>query len=147
MEIELKCATIQDLDAVVNLALKLWPHHKKNEFEEEFNEFLNDSNASIHLAYKGEVAIGFAQCQLRFDYVEGTSGNPVGYLEGIYIDEEYRRKGIGRRLVKACELWSKSKGCFEFASDCQLDNSESYNFHVKIGFTEANRIICFIKKL
>ena len=34
--------------------------------------------------------IGFAQCTLRNDYVEGSSSSPVGYLEGIYVKDEYR---------------------------------------------------------
>ena len=30
---------------------------------------------------------GFAQCQLRRDYVEGTKTSPVGYPEGIFVAE------------------------------------------------------------
>lgn len=39
-----------------------------------------------------DIPIGFAQCQLRCDYVEGTKTTPVGYLEGIFIKDGYRRK-------------------------------------------------------
>lgn len=35
----------------------------------------------------------------------------------------------------------------EFASDCELGNEESLAFHLKLGFKEANRIICFAKSL
>ena len=84
---------------------------------------------------------------VRVDYVEGTKSSPVGYLEGIYIQEKYRLKGYARELVKACEEWAKNKGCSEFASDCELTNKESYSFHKKVGFKEANRIICFNKKI
>ena len=28
---------------------------------------------------------GFAQGQLRYDYVEGTDNSPVGCLEGIFV--------------------------------------------------------------
>jgi aminoglycoside 6'-N-acetyltransferase I len=41
----------------------------------------------------------------------------------------------------------KDKGCTEFASDCELDNKESLEFHKAIGFEEVNRIICFRKNL
>lgn len=34
----------------------------------------------------------------------------------------------------------------EFGSDCELDNEDSLKFHMKMGFVEANRIICFTKK-
>lgn len=32
-------------------------------------------------------------------------------------------------------------------SDCELDNEKSLRFHKKLGFQEANRIICFTKPL
>ena len=91
--------------------------------------------------------MGFAQCQLRRDYVEGTETSPVGYLEGIYVVEECRKKGIAGALLDACESWAREKGCAEFASDCELENAQSLRFHLSMGFEEANRIICFTKKL
>ena len=42
---------------------------------------------------------------------------------------------------------AREKGCAEFASDCPAENEASRAFHVKSGFSEANRIICFTKKL
>lgn len=38
-------------------------------------------------------------------------------------------------------------GCTEPASDCELDNDESLAFHLSAGFSEANRVICFAKRL
>lgn len=57
------------------------------------------------------------------------------------------RQGIARELVKQCQMFAKAQGCTEFASDCELDNTESLHFHLKMGFIEANRIICFTKRL
>jgi len=85
--------------------------------------------------------------QLRHDYVEGTSTSPVGYLEGIYVRPAYRKQGMARKLVSACEAWAREKGCREFASDCLLDNRDSLAFHLALGFMEAGRIICFTKDL
>ena len=50
-------------------------------------------------------------------------------------------------MLEACQKWAKEQGCAEFASDCQLDNEDSLKFHIKMGFVEANRIICFTKQL
>lgn len=41
----------------------------------------------------------------------------------------------------------RKQGCTEFASDCELDNEASLAFHLKMGFAEANRIICFTKRI
>ena len=108
---------------------------------------LRKPDAVCFLVLPEEKCTGFAQCQLRHDYVEGTDSSPVGYLEGIYVAPEYRRRGYARRLLSACESWVREQGCSEFASDCELINPDSLRFHLHMGFAEANRIICFTKKL
>ena len=140
-------AAPEDCAAAAGLALLLWPDHALPELETEFAQLLTQRSAAVFLALEDGAPMGFAQCQLRHDYVEGTESSPVGYLEGIFVREEYRRHGTARKLAAACEAWAKAMGCREFASDCELDNTESLAFHLKLGFTEANRIICFTKKL
>lgn len=140
-------AVPEDCTAVAGLALLLWPGHTLSELEGEFAQLLTQPEAAVFLALEDGTPIGFAQCQLRRDYVEGTGSSPVGYLEGIFVREDHRRLGIARKLLAACETWAKAMGCREFASDCELDNRESLKFHLNLGFTEANRIICFTKTL
>ena len=140
-------AEIKDLAILAELACRLWPNHTAEEMRAEYAETIAKPDAAFFLAFVQETAVGFAQCQLRHDYVEGTDSSPVGYLEGIYVAEAYRKQGVAKALLTACESWAKAKGCSEFASDCELDNTQSLQFHLRIGFEEANRIICFTKKL
>lgn len=140
-------AGFNDLPVLAELACQLWSDNAVAEMQEDMAAILAQSNAALFLACDGQNAIGFAQCQLRHDYVEGTESSPVGYLEGIYVADGYRKQGIARELLTACESWAKTKGCAEFASDCELDNAQSLQFHLNVGFEEANRIICFTKKL
>ena len=144
---EIRKAEIRDLDVVSELACRLWPDHTEAEMQTEMAEIMAKSDAAFFLAFEEAHAVGFAQCQLRRDYVEGTDGSPVGYLEGIYVSEGFRKQGIARELLKACESWVREMGCREFASDCELTNQESLKFHLNVGFSEVNRIICFVKKL
>ena len=129
------------------LAEALWPGHAPGELTEEFIALCAQKDAAVFLAYADDLPCGFAQCGLRQDYVEGTSSSPVGYLEGVYVLPEQRNRGIARLLVAQCEDWARKKGCSEFASDCELTNTQSLAFHLHTGFTEANRIICFTKTL
>lgn len=140
-------ATVKDLPILAELACRLWPNHTAEEMHAEFTKIIENNDAVFFLAYEKEKAVGFAQCQLRYDYVEGTDSSPVGYLEGIYVAEDYRRQGVARMLLSDCESWAKEKGCKEFASDCELVNTQSLQFHLNMGFEEANRIICFTKKI
>ena len=137
----------QDAAVLADLALMLWPSHDAAELREEFAELLKSEEAACFLACEAGVPVGFAQCQLRHDYVEGTQTSPVGYLEGIFVWPEFRHRGLAKQLLGACESWAKEKGCMEFASDCELGNDASLNFHLSVGFAEANRIVCFTKTL
>lgn len=136
-----------DLAAFVRLALLLWPDNDHDALTAEFATLLDSPDAAVFLCEDRERAVGFAQCQLRRDYVEGCDTSPVGYLEGVFVEESHRRRGIARALVAACQSWAREQGCREFASDCELDNDDSLRFHLSVGFQEANRIICFTKTL
>ena len=140
-------ANSEDATAVARLAHNMWVSHTEAELAAEFAQLLARKDAAVFLLHLDGKPAGFAQCQLRRDYVEGTESSPVGYLEGVFVAPEYRKQGHGAMLVNACEQWAKEQGCREFASDCELDNSESLAFHLHTGFQEANRIICFVKAL
>ncbi len=64
--------------------------------------------------------IGFAEFSLRRDYAEGTDTR---------------------------EAWARETGCRQTASDCELPNETSLKFHLRCGFSEANRIVCFVKDI
>ena len=144
---EITRATSKDAGTLAALAAKLWPGHGPEELMEDFAGLTDSRDAVCFLACERGRAVGFAQCQLRHDYVEGTKTSPVGYLEGVFVEEPFRRNGCARRLLAACEAWAKELGCAEFASDCELDNADSLRFHLGVGFEEANRVICFKKDL
>ena len=133
------------LPLLTKLALELWPAHTAAELTKELSPPLESEEAAFFIAANGSGPVGFAQCQLRRDYVEGAQSSPVGYLEGIYIRPPYRGQGWARALLRECEGWAASKGCREFASDCELDNLASQAFHLHAGFAEAGRVVCFIK--
>ena len=140
-------ATVSDALQVAKLAIQMWEDNTLEGLTEELAEIIASPESAVFLLYDGETAIGFAQCQLRHDYVEGTESSPVGYLEGIFVDEDYRNRGYAKRLLEQCENWAKEMGCLEFASDCELTNTGSLAFHLRMGFEEANRVICFAKRL
>ena len=122
----------------------LWPHHTAESFIQEKysggfkNEFL--------YVIKEEI-VAFVSLSLRHDYVEGTESSPVGYLEGIYVKPEFRNQGIAKKLVEYGKLWCAERGCLEFASDCLIENDASRQFHNRIGFKEANTIVCFTMRI
>lgn len=142
-----------DISILIPMALNIFENTTYEELERDFNHIFEISDRSaFFIKYDKNdndemIPVGFSLCQLRRDYVEGCKSNPVGYLEGIYVDEKYRHKGYAKELLDSAISYAKEKGCTEFASDCDIDNDASHAFHLSMGFSEANRIICFAKKI
>ncbi len=137
----------KDYEKIPCLACELWPHHSLTEMCDEIKEIIASENDMIFTLYCYEEMVGFAHCGVRKDYVEGTHSSPVGYLEGVYVKEKYRNLGFATELITCCQNWAKSKGCKEFASDCEISNDASVKLHQRLGFSEVSRLVHFAKKL
>src|SRR5207245_655079 len=95
----------------------------------------------------GAGAVGFAEVSLRRDHVDGASICPVPYLEGWFVAAPFRKQGAGRSLMDAVERWAMSRGFTELASDAELGNSLSIRLHKRLGFSEIERNVTFLKML
>ena len=79
----IKRADNKDAAILASLAIKMWTDNDPKELTGKFLDLINKRDAVCFLKYIDNMPVGFAQCQLRHDYVEGTDSSPVGYLEGM----------------------------------------------------------------
>jgi ribosomal-protein-alanine N-acetyltransferase len=144
-------AANNDIDTVTDLTCELYqPLYQmpREEMAAENKLLFADPRQVFFLAFADDKPIGFAHCSLRDEYVNGTEFDGTkGYLEGIYILPEYRMNGVAAALVRLCEGWAKEHGCREFASGILIDNTDSYHFHLRLGFVETERVIFFRKEI
>jgi aminoglycoside 6'-N-acetyltransferase I len=91
--------------------------------------------------------VGFLEVGLRSHADNCDPAHPVGYVEGWYVAETHRHRGIGKKLLSAVEDWARSQGCVEMASDTQHDNDLSLRVHQALGFQVVERSILFRKPL
>ncbi|SND78441.1 aminoglycoside 6'-N-acetyltransferase [Streptococcus pneumoniae] len=90
----------KDFIKTAKLMKQLWPQLTDKEAIDEVKKYTNGKNTAIFTEVEGDTIVGLALCSLRFDYVEGCKYSPVGFLEGIIVDEEYRLKDIAKNLVQ-----------------------------------------------
>ncbi|KJK01267.1 aminoglycoside 6'-acetyltransferase [Pseudomonas sp. 21] len=138
-----------DLPDWIELRLQLWPGDHADAFVAEARDILAQPQrygAWLARDEKGR-ALGLAEASVRSDYVNGTDGSPVLFLEGIYVREDARRQGVARALVGAVQVWGCARGCVDFASDAALDNTDSHALHLALGFVETERVVYFRKPL
>jgi aminoglycoside 6'-N-acetyltransferase I len=71
----------------------------------------------------------------------------VGYLEGWYVSPDWRRRGVGGRLIAAAEAWARRQGCREMASDTWIDNVDGQSAHEALGYEVVDRCVNYRKLL
>ena len=139
-------AGMQEAGRAAALAQLLWPGHAQAELEQELAGYLQGPEGAVFLAREDGADVGFAQCGLRRDYVEGTHTSPVGYLEGVFVQEEYRGRGVATALLRACEAWAGEKGCAELQATVGWTTPPAPCFIcAQKALPRPGRIICFLK--
>ena len=68
-------------------------------------------------------------------------------VEGWYVVEALRRRGIGRALMHAAEAWAIDGGFDEIGSDARVDNGVSLRAHRAFGFEPTEQLQYFRKQL
>src|SRR5687767_1727690 len=107
-----------DLDEWFRLRKLLWDETDDDDHKSEMLDILDHYESQLVLFAESEAGrlIGFLEASIR-PFVEDCETDHVGYLEGWYIEPEFRKQGIGRELVRQAEAWATEKGCTEMASD------------------------------
>jgi aminoglycoside 6'-N-acetyltransferase I len=150
---KIRIAEAKDRTNLAAMRVQLWP-------ETTIEEHLAELEASpstlgpagfpvVELVAEDESGIltGFLEVGLR-SHADGCDPRkPVGFVEGWFVLEEHRGKGIGAELMRAAEAWAREQGCREMASDALIDNADSERAHEALGFVVIDRCVHFRKAI
>jgi aminoglycoside 6'-N-acetyltransferase I len=131
----------------------LWPDSSAEEHASALERMIEEKrNGTMPLAvFVAQVAtgelVGFLEVDLR-SHADGCDPRqPVGFLEGWFVTESYREKGVGKRLLTTAEDWARRHGCVEMASDTWIDHGLSQRVHEGLKFEVVDRCVHYRKKL
>lgn len=145
--INIKKVESSDRESWIRMRKALWPECLDSRHELEIDQILS-SNGIVLIAESSSTGlVGFAEISIRRDHVAGTTTTPIPYLEGWYVDPAYRRKGIGKALIRSSENFALQAGFKELASDAEINNHTGIEIHNRLGFREVERTVHFIKSL
>ena len=133
-----------DARAWARMRHALWP--EADQHASDMERVLASPDEWAFLAEAGGVPAGFAEISIR-KFANGCETAPVPFLEGIWVEPEFRRRGIGRRLVAHVEAFVRARGFREIGSDALIDNGASHAAHAAWGFSETERVVYFRKGL
>jgi GNAT superfamily N-acetyltransferase len=136
MDLRIEPAAEHDLPAILHLVgqLALYERlaHQMVATENDFREALfgPDRHAGALIASVGGVPVGFALYFYTFSTFLGRRGI---YLEDIFVEPEYRGKGIGKGLLRRLARIGKERNCGRMEWSVLTWNQPSIDFYLRLG--------------
>lgn len=112
----------------------IWNIESQSELAEKFyNELLTDNRTTYIYTIDNEFVgeISFVKEMNDSDY---TIPNRRIYVSRLIVKYEYRRQGIGRKLVDFITEKAKSQGYTEMSIGVDLDNYPALKLYMEAGF-------------
>jgi len=132
-------------------ALNLYHCNRSEHFKSHYqNMTFNKRKADlIKKAVGGEMLVDLA--------VDEATGRPVGYvigslnaekigeIESVYVDEPYRRMGVGGKLIRTVLAWMEQKGAMEKIVEVSYGNEVAWKFYGRFGFLPRKTVLKQVK--
>jgi aminoglycoside 6'-N-acetyltransferase I len=151
-QVRIRAAERADCAELARLRAMLWPETSAAEHRRQLELGFTAAAAPLPTAIfvaecENETLVGFLETGLR-SHADGCDpSRAVGFIEGWYVREGYRRQGIGKALVIAAEKWARGEGCREMASDALIANHSSQKAHEALGYAIVDRCVHYRKSL
>jgi GNAT superfamily N-acetyltransferase len=87
------------------------------------------------LAYVEGEPVGYS---VSFETYSTFRGQPVFYLEDLFVLPEHRRKGVGAKLFLDCLKRARKRGCCRMEWQVLAWNEPALRFYEKVGAQRMN---------
>ncbi len=149
MDTSIRKASIKDLEDILRLNKALFD--SETVFNDEYNlnwtyskfgrdyfERMINSGIAI-VAEIDKKVVGYLVASIHiFSF---RKDNPIAELGNMYVEEKYRRHGIGKKLVNEMMQVAKEKGVKRVKVEAAFQNENAIKFYKSCGFEEFDIIL------
>jgi ribosomal protein S18 acetylase RimI-like enzyme len=147
MEAIIRRAEFSDIPDLVELLKELFSIEVDFEFNAGLQEqglfmmLQSPETRCIMVAEVNQQVVGMCTGQL---VVSTAKGGFSGLVEDLVINQKYRRKGLGSRLLEAVEKWCNSSGAKRIQLLADKNNTKALAFYEKCNWQKTD-LICLRK--
>ena len=104
-----------------------------------FEERLKHAMAECWVAEDDNRVVGYLVSFINtYSY---RSTNPICEIENMFIEQDFRRKGVGRALIEELKITLKSRGVKKIRVESVFKNEGAVYFYKAMGFEDFNLIL------
>jgi GNAT superfamily N-acetyltransferase len=89
-------------------------------------------NIKYYIAKDNGKIIG--SCYICIIHNLTRGGRSIGFIENVITDKEYRRRGIGKRLVEKAVEYAKEQNCYKVILQSGSKRTDAHKFYESTGF-------------
>jgi ribosomal protein S18 acetylase RimI-like enzyme len=135
MEITVRRATTRDVDALLPLVQSYRIFYKQIPDEASERRFLakhlRDGTSTLFFASGAGVPLGFVQL---FESWSTVRLAPVLILEDLFVEPQFRRRGIGRSLIDAALAFARESGAAAMFLETAVENERAQEVYEREGW-------------
>lgn len=132
-------ASYDDLQALEHLLGQLFAIEEDFSFDfgkvrQGLKGLMDDDRACVLVARHNKTVIGMCTAQLVISTAEGGYS---AWIEDVVVDEGYRGRGVGRRLLDSISTWAQQRGATRLQLLADMENTSALGFYRNNGWQET----------
>jgi len=135
-------ATLADLESMIDLLTELFSIEvdftiDRSKQSNGLKILLRSGSASLWVAEVNSEVVGMVSAQMNISTAEGGLS---ALLEDLIVRQEFRKQGIGTKLLNTAINWAEFKGAKRVQLLSDKRNQPALDFYTKEGWTTTNMI-------
>ena len=136
-------ATIEDAFSICNISCADLGYDCSCEFVSTRISNLDKGREKVFVAEVNEVVAGY----IHAEKYQTLYFEPMINILGFAVSSEFRRRGIGRMLLKRAERWANEVGIHKIRLNSGASRKETHSFYRAMGYNNEKGQIRFIKDI
>ncbi|MCB9209463.1 MAG: GNAT family N-acetyltransferase [Ignavibacteriales bacterium] len=127
--LKIREAEQKDINAIDLLTKELGYDLNPSEVKIKLKNFKRNPNEKIFVA-ELENVVGWMHASI----VEPLESDRFVEIRGIIVNYNFRKKGIGCKLIKTAENWGKEVGCIKIRIRTNITRNETRKYYKNLSF-------------
>ena len=136
-------ATIEDAFAICNISCADLGYDCSCEFVSMRISNLDKGREKVFVAEVNGIVAGY----IHAEKYQTLYFEPMINILGLAVSSEFRRRGIGRMLLKRAERWANEVGIHKIRLNSGASRKEAHSFYRAMGYSNEKGQIRFIKDI